>query len=150
LLPKEQRKEIEESCIGGVPNSSNTMQWSLLEGLNHYTKDIRILNLLLIGSYPKRNRKITVPKFYFSHNGVSNDINIPFVNITGDKLLSRYFNLRKYIKRELKKNEGEDQVYMVYSIYIGFLKAVTDFKRKNRRMKTCLIVPDLPEHLVKG
>jgi len=145
FFPKELRNEIEDKSVGVIQYAADALQWAIVEGLDKFLDNLRIFNLLYIGSYPKRYKDYKIKKTLFSHSGKSEDINIGFFNWPLYKLFSRYLNLKRELFRSLDK--GYDGVLVIYAIHTPFLKAAIDFKKRNKDVKICLIVPDLPEFM---
>src|SRR5690606_37060024 len=123
---------------------ANTLQWAIVKGLDYHTKKLRLLNLPYVGSYPLRYEDFKLRTFHFSHNGLSDDINAGFINLSVYKFYSRYLNSKSYLNKMAKKG---DEIILVYAMHIPFLKAALDLKEKHPLIKVCLIVPDLPQYM---
>lgn len=145
LFPSEIRSEIFENSKGVIQNAADVLQWAFVHGLDSHNIDFTIVNLPYIGSYPFRYKKPYMHQFSFSHHCLSSDINVGFLNISLIKLLSRYINLRKYLKHLFRKIDKET-VIVIYAIHTPFLKAAI-YAKKKYGAKICLIVPDLPEFM---
>lgn len=144
LFPKEIRKEIENNSIGVIQYAADTLQWAIVNGLGVFYNELKILNLLYIGSFPKRYKDFVIKRFNFSHCSNSIDINIQFVNLPFYKLYSRYLNLKLELKKVLNNN---DEILVIYAVHTPFIKAAVDVKKSRPNIKICLIVPDLPEFM---
>ena len=143
LFPKEIRKEIEGKSVGVIQYAADAFQWSLVEGLDNFYKELTIVNLPYVGSYPMRYKDIRMRTFSFSHSKEAVDINVGFWNLPVIKLFSRYYNCKRVLKNLLK----DESVVIVYAIHTPFIKALTDLKKKYINLKICLVVPDLPQHM---
>lgn len=145
LFPKETRNEIENNSIGVIQYAADVLQWSIISGFDKLCKNnFKIINLLYIGSFPKRYKQMKINTYSFSHTENASDINVGFINLPLFKLVSRYYNAKKELKRNVKNDE---EVILIYSVHTPFVKAAVDLKNRNPSIKICLIVPDLPEFM---
>ena len=142
LFPKEKREEIFSESKGVIQYAADNLQWSILQGFIENNINPKVFNMPFIGSYPKRYKSCFIRRSN-EEFGSTKIENLPFNNFTLYKFLSRYQNLRGRLSQE----NLFDQVIMIYSMNISFLKAAVDIKRKNNKVKICLIVPDLPEFM---
>lgn len=147
IFPKEREKEIIKNSIGNVANADNVFQSNLIKGLDaNLQTPVNLLNCVNIGSYPKRYKKLMVPSYHFSHTDGANDYNIGFCNLTGYKRFSRNRGTRKWIKK-WACDGVENKVLIAYAMYEAPMLALKVAKQVNRNIKTCLIVPDLPQFM---
>lgn len=144
IFDDENRNKIEENSIGPIQYAADALQKSFLRGLKSLYKSIVILNLPFIGSYPKRFKKISLKIIDTNFEEIPLK-NISFVNLTFYKLFSRFLNLSKALKEELK--EGEPTTLVLYSIHIPHILVSVLAKRRKKNVKIALIVPDLPEFM---
>lgn len=147
LFPKETESEIINNSIGAVQNAANVLQWHLVDGLDENNeKPIKIINSLYIGSYPKRYKKMFVKTYEFNHGKNSTDINVGFLNLTGIKHYSKYYSVKNYLKKWAIDGQT-DKVIIAYALTDIFVKCLRYIKKLNPKIKTCIIVPDLPEYM---
>lgn len=145
LYPKEMEDEIYKKSIYGMEFASNAHQWLLVEGLDSCLKEpVGLLNILPIGSYPKRYKDLFIKEFTFSHKKGALDINAGFFNLTVLKKASMRLAVLKHIKRWAKTNNGKKKVLIVYTVQSEFLAAIKWLKNAKIPVHICLIVPDLP------
>lgn len=148
LFPKEYEKNIIDDSITGMQNAANKLQWNIVKGLDKQNDVITgICNSLYIGSYPRRYKKCMIPTFRFKHNDHSDDVNVGFLNLTGIKMISRYYRCRHYIKEWANKNTDEERVLLAYAMTIPFTNLCGYVTKKYPNIKVCLVVPDLPEFM---
>lgn len=152
IFPKNKYSEIVENSNGVIQYAADALQKSIIEGIGSLLNNIKILNLPYIGSYPKRYNKfwsINGNFTYVTQNGnIIKGENERFCNLSGFKLISRYWRAKKALLRWCRKNEKENKVVIVYAIHTPFLKACIDIKEKYcPSLKVILIVPDLPEYM---
>ena len=141
LFPNETRNEIEKSSLGPIQYAADALQWSLVRGLDQHLQNLTLINLLYVGSWPKRYNDFKVKSYSFSHNGISEDYNVGFVNLMLYKLYSRYFNCKKHLIKHIVQH---NDVLLIYAIHLPFLLAAVHARAKKPNLKICLIVPDLP------
>ena len=143
LFPKEKEKEILNYSKGNIQNAANNLQWSIFEGLNNIeNRDLYILNSMFIGSFPKRYKKIRIKSHIFNNN--PRHRNIGFINLPLFKFYHKYLTLKKEIK---KIDLFEFDTVISYAMTETNLKLIKSIKKNNSRVKTVLIVPDLPEYM---
>lgn len=147
LFPKEIEEEIIVNSIGNIDNAANVLQWNFINGLEaNNGNPINIINSLYIGSYPKRYKKLYIKTSEFRRNVKSQNINVGFINVFGIKQYVRYFSIKKYLKR-WANDKKENKVIIAYALTSVFVKALKYIKTVNPNIKTCIIVPDLPEYM---
>jgi len=147
LFPKETEKSIISNSIGLPQYAANNLQWNLVYGFDDNNVSLTIFNLIYIGSYPRRYKKIFVKNYSFSHNGKSCDRNIGFCNLPIIKRFSRFHNAKKIIRRWIAKNKDKKKVIFAYAMTDSFDKSLVYAKKIDSNIKTCLIVPDLPQYM---
>ena len=148
LFPKEYEKTINENTKRGIQNAANKLQWGIVDGLsNQPDVETTIINSLYIGSYPKRYKKMFIPSFNFKHNGQQKGYNVGFVNLSFIKVVSRYYSLKKVIKKWFKSNKDGEIAVIAYAMTSPFVELLNYIKRKYPYVKCCLVVPDLPEYM---
>jgi len=135
-FPLDRVEEILTNSRGVVQNAANNLQWSIINGLSYYYKNLQTITLPYIGTYPFHYKKC-----YFKYS----DNSVGFINFLGLAYVHRYIKAKKALKQLVKKS---DSTYIViYAIHTPFLKAAVDLKKKNPNVKICLIVPDLPQFM---
>lgn len=144
LFPKSHLTDIESKSIGVIQYAANSLQYSIVEGFDSNDVDLSIVNLLFVGSFPKRYKNLNVESFDFTINERIKGYNVGFNNLTGFKLLDRFIQARKFLINSLSK---KNEVLFVYSVHLPFLLAALAAKRKYPSLKICLIIPDLPEFM---
>jgi glycosyltransferase involved in cell wall biosynthesis len=144
LFPDIKRKEIQSKSIGAIQFAADALQWAIVNGLDEHTNDLKLVNLMYIGSYPSRYKDFKINPFKFSHKPGANDDNVGFINLPLYKLYSRYINACKQLKQYGNLNED---VLLVYAMHMPFIMAALNAKKINPGLKICLIVPDLPEFM---
>ena len=124
---------------------ANTLQWALLKGFEANAYPVKVITLPTLRDYPKYYKKIYFKSSSFSHTKGNEDLCLGFVTAPLIKHVSKYLNLYNSLKNLL---EDKDNVHLIiYGIHSPYLKAVEKIKERNDKIKTCLIVPDLPEYM---
>lgn len=144
LFPKETIKEIEEKSSGPIQYAADALQWSIVRGLDEHLKHLTLVNLLYVGSFPQRYKDLIIKSYPFSHDGVSKDYNVGFINLMLYKLYSRYYRGKIFLKANIVIH---NDVLLIYAIHIPFLLSAIHARKKNPNLKICLIVPDIPEFM---
>lgn len=147
LFPKDKENNIIQNSIGSIQNAANALQWKFVEGLDcNNKKPIKIINSLYIGSYPKRYKKALIKTYKFSHCKNADDINVGFFNLFGIKNIFRYISLKPVLKK-WAKDQKEEKLIIAYALTNTFVRCLKYVKKINPNIKTCIIVPDLPEYM---
>ncbi len=137
LFPDSLISVIRRNSIGPMANANNSLQRSIIMGLNYYFKDIYIITAPCIGAYPNRYKSIKIDYIDGEIIKGINGISLSFLNIVGYKNFNRYFQVSKHL------NSLNGDVLFVYDLHLPFLIAAAKYKKKNVGTKICLIVPDL-------
>ena len=151
LFPKETEAEIIKKSKGVIQNAANAFQWNIIKGLDeNLTEPITILNSLYIGSYPKRYNDCFIKSYEFHHTKEAKDLNVGFCNLMGYKHLSRRITLKNALRRWIKDNQSANKVIFAYAMTGVMMDALSYAKKLDPTIKTCLIVPDLPQYMNTG
>ena len=143
FFAKENEQEVLEQAKGRVEYSANIFQEKLIRGFQELGAEYNVLSAPFIGSYPNRSswkvfKGFSVPQKQCTYVG--------FNNIWGIRNFSRAKALKKAIKPFIEEDIVK-KLIVVYSVHTPFLEAAIYAKKKDPRIKICLIVPDLPEYM---
>lgn len=138
FFSEDRHQEIKDRSNGFIDNAANNFQQALIYGLTHHYPDIELITLPVIAAYPSYN------SINYKSSFVKNIHNIGFLNLPLIKHISKYLNLYNYLS---KIKYEEDTTIIIYAIHSPFLKAVFKLKKRNKKIKICLIAPDLPEFM---
>lgn len=120
-----------------LQNQVNTFQWNCIDGFyENGVQDLRIINALPVGVYPKRYTDMIIPSKKWNYNG-GDHFQIGSFNLPVLKQWGRYRKCKKILKA------SDDKNILIYSPYQPFLKAI---KKLDKSYSVTLIVPDLPEY----
>lgn len=112
--------------------SGSAFQQSIIEGLEQQNNNVQILTDCDLFS----GKRIK-----WSHNNKSND-----VRVAGKKnKILRFFAKTRNLRKELNKTTilNKKDVVIAYEMQIPYLLALKSIKKKNKKIKTVLICPDL-------
>lgn len=143
MYPQGMQQELLK--MGSVVDfAGHTFQTALLEGLDHYYPEMKVISSALTSSYPKV-KKLNIEKKLFSHNGKSKkqDVYVGAINIPLVKLYSKFKRVKAELKKSLKMDD--ENIVIVYSPHSPFLLAA--YQLRKYISKLCVIVPDLPEYM---
>ena len=144
LIPEDQEETVRHLSRNNMQDAANALQWNLFEGFQeNLGTDIRLFNVLPIGSFPQYYRKAFVKNGSFDTRYNQNNRNVGFCNV---KLLRKYHQ-PVCIYRELKKwcaADNEEKTLFVYTVSAPFMTAVEKLRKKFPELKVCAIIADLP------
>ncbi|WKA54000.1 glycosyltransferase [Planococcus shixiaomingii] len=140
--------DIVNHSKGNMQFAANALQWNIIEGLDELNKTpVRLTNAMFIGSFPKFFKTAIIRKKYWHHTDGAKDVNVAFLNIPIYKKFSRAKNLSYEIKKWAEEDTSKKKILIGYSMDYSVMKALKEAKIKNKEIKTCLIVPDLPQFM---
>ena len=146
LFPKETEKEILKNSKKSIQNAANVLQWNLVDGFNNHLKEeFSILNAPYVGSFPIRYKKLFIKSHKFMHRNEVEDYNVGFCNLIGYKRFSIRCNLKKQIRKWVKT--GKKKALIAYAMTDSSMQSIAYVKKLDPTIKTCLIVPDLPQYM---
>lgn len=147
VFPKNLENEILKNSNENIHFAANNLQWSIIDGLDLINSSpICLLNVMLVGAYPKDYKKILIKTTKFSHIQNANDINVGFINLVGIRIISRFISATRILLKWARQ-KGKNKVILIYSLNTQFLIASLITKFLNPKIKLCLIVPDLPQYM---
>lgn len=135
LFNPDRENEYLQTSKTSLSNAANTFQWNLINGFYKNDKNVTILNVLPVGTFPNQYKKLWLKSREWEKNGHCNYeigcINLPFI-----KQYQRYVRTRKLLRASKDKN------IIIYSAYAPFLKAIY---KLDKSYKVTVIITDLPE-----
>lgn len=146
IFPIEQYNEIIEKSQGGIQYAADALQKAMITGMAKKTSHFKVFNIPFIGSYPKRYKQCYISSSEFIVEK-TRGYNVRFCNLTGYKLFSKYWHLKRALIRCIKESKNTNITFVVYSIHVPFLQACYDVKRRYPNVKIVLVAPDLPEYM---
>jgi len=143
LFPKEIREEIVANSKYNTQFAADALQWSFVEGMTSYYKDIRLLNFPFIGSYPTLYKTPRIKQFRFGKEMGFDGLNVSYFNFIALKNIDIYRKAKENILEWARKNEGK-KTLLIYAVYLPFLKAAIAVKKEISDLKVVVIIPDMP------
>ena len=143
VFATENEAEVIKNSKRTVEFSANVFQQKLISGLNCCVKELDVISAPFIGSYPNAYSKLTFNGFEVAQNKYRY---VNFNNLWGFRNYSRACSLKKSLN-EFISCEDDDKIIIVYSPHTPFVQAAAYAKKKDPRIKICLIVPDLPQYM---
>lgn len=140
---KENEAEVIAQARRPVEFSANLFQQKLIDGFSDVECDFSVLSAPFIGAFPNASSRFAFRGFQQSAEGLRY---VPFNNVWGWRNISRAASLKRAVKDFVRK-EAEQKLILVYSAHTPFLKAAIHAKKKDKRIRVCLMVPDLPEYM---
>lgn len=129
-----------------VEYAANNFQKKIIDGLLSLRVSLDVISIPFLGAYPK-----AYSDYYF--RGFSNTFNdrsgykyLNFNNIFGYRNISRYHAAKKGLA-DFVKCDDEEKLIIVYSPHTPFIRAANWAKRKDKRIKVCMVVLDLPQYM---
>lgn len=145
-IPDEFKEEVFKKQIGSMPSAAVAYQKKIIDGIEKNTeKAVSLFNLMPVYSYPRNYRDIVVRAEKFSHCEGADDFNAGFFNLV---YLKRLFLPKTYLRQFKKFFEpnGCDAV-ICYTADMILLRALKWIKKCYPHIKTCVIIPDMPEFI---
>ena len=148
---KSQEKEIFSNSKSLPQTASNKLQWNLIRGFEQNLKSpLTLISAMFLGDFPFGYKKAVIKNQEFNHTDIAGhkDYSVGFLNIPIIKHIFR----KNAIKRCIKKNiaPANTELAFGYSMSTPIVENLLYIKESNPAVKTCLIVPDLPEFMNVG
>ena len=145
LVPAHMQSEVYEKNINAAQDAGTAFQYKIIRGLDeNMTVPVSICNLLPVSSYPRHYKDAVIRRSEWSHATQAHDINVGFLNFAYIKRLvlsSAYCNQLHQVIAPMKGLKTA----ICYSTNGALLDGLCVIKRFNPAIKTCLIIPDMPE-----
>lgn len=147
LFSKENQSEIRKNSKSMPQEAANALQWSFVEGFILNGINLSVLNLPYIGEYPFNYKKIRYKgRGITINNNQSFFDDLSFNNLFILSKFSKYYNLKHKIQQWINMNENNRTV-IIYALYLPFIYATVQLKKKYPDLKILVIVPDLPQFM---
>lgn len=123
----------------GVQIAPHVFQRNLISGFeNLQDVDLTVLNIIPIGSYPKRYKKLFIKEKTWGKNNVE----IGFVNLPIVKRQIQKTRILKHIENYINKNGPNDVCILMYHVFKPFLQIANKLKKKYPEIKISMIMTD--------
>lgn len=143
VFAKENEDEILRHAKRPVEYSANLFQEKMIDGFRELVDDFSVISAPFIGSYPNASDMFSFKGFEEKQEKYQY---VPFCNLWGLRNRSRKASLQKALAAFIKADDA-DKLIVVYSPHTPFVQAAAYAKRKDPRIKICMVVPDLPQYM---
>jgi len=139
-------KEIISKTRTYVEYAANNFQKKIIYGLRSLNIPLEVVSIPFLGAYPT-----AYSDMYFSGFQNMNDDNsgykyYAFNNIYGYRNISRFRAAKRGLRNFISVDD-EKKLIIVYTPHTPFIQAANWAKRKDPRIKICMVVPDLPQYM---
>ena len=129
-----------------VEYAANNFQKKIIYGLRSKNIPLDVVSIPFLGAYPTAYSDIYFTGFKNMLNDKSGYKYYNFNNIYGYRNISRYRAAKRGLREFIKYND-EQKLIIVYTPHTPFVQAANWAKRKDPRIKVCMVVPDLPQFM---
>lgn len=129
-----------------VEYAANNFQKKIIYGLKKNNVPLDVISIPFLGAYPTAYSDI----YFFGFKNINKDKSgykyYSFNNFYGFRNISRYYAAKRGLSDFIKCNDNQ-KLIIVYTPHTPFVQAANWAKRKDPRIKVCMIVPDLPQYM---
>lgn len=143
LFSSKQIDFINSTSSGVVQNAADVLQKNIIKSLKLHAKEVEVVNLPFIGSYPALSSCLYFPPV-IDDFGKAKITGLGFLNLPFIKHFSRFISLTKYL---FSIEESRSLQLLVYSYHLPFMISAYLFKRFSSGVNIFIVVPDLPEYM---
>ncbi len=136
-------KEVIAHSKYPVEFSANVFQKKMIQGFRSCVKDFDVISAPFVGSYPNASDIVSFKGFEEKQNEYTY---VNFCNIWGLRNPSRSKALKKALNKFIAADD-DSKLIVVYTPHTPFLEAALYAKKRDERIKICLVVPDLPQYM---
>lgn len=143
-VPDELKEKVFKKQKHSMPSAAVTFQKKLIGGIEKNNgKPVSLFNLMPVYSYPNNYGDIFVKSGSFSHCEGADDYNAGFFNLVYLKRLFLSGTYLRQFRAYFKKRPCDTLI--CYTADMILLNALKWAKKHYPRIKTCVIIPDMPE-----
>lgn len=129
-----------------VEYAANNFQRKIIEGLRLCGVSVQVISAPFIGAYPQAYKDIFFRGFNHKIKDESGYKYAHFNNIWGIQNPSRRRGVQKLLKDFINDND-EEKLIIVYTPHTPLIQAANYAKKKDAKIKICLVIPDLPQYM---
>lgn len=148
FFPEEHKSLIISNSKGVIQNAGDTFQKALLDGLIAHKQCDYIITSPMLGSFPKRYKKLFYYGTEFKYGNVRKSVSLGFNNLTLYKTISKYWTIKKELDIWSSQSIETKKCIIAFSLDIATLRAIYKIKKTHKSIHVCLIVTDLFEFMV--
>lgn len=143
-VPPQMRKEVDQKNKDTMQVAAIAFQDKIIGGLEkNIGKPVTLFNMIPVSSFPKYYVDSRIEAGTFSHICGAEDYNVGFNNIEYIKRILISASYMRQFKNFFHKSQFDSLI--CYSANITFMAAIKKAKEIDPDIKTCLIIPDMPE-----
>ena len=128
---------------GQIQNAANNLQKNYISGFIRNYDEVTIHNVMYINSFPNGYKDISSCENKTIIKDNLTVRNLKFNNLIFLNMITKYFALKKSVKKDT------NTTFVFYAVTLPMILLARHLKR-NRKIKTIFIVPDLPEYMFTG
>jgi glycosyltransferase, family 1 len=146
VFDESHNEEIISKTRTYVEYAANNFQKKIIYGFRSKNVPLDVVSIPFLGAYPTAYSDIYFAGFKNMLNDKSGYKYYNFNNIYGYRNISRYRAAKRGLREFIKYND-EQKLIVVYTPHTPFVQAANWAKRKDPRIKVCMVVPDLPQYM---
>lgn len=146
VFDESHNEEIISKTRTYVEYAANNFQKKIIYGFRSKNVPLDVVSIPFLGAYPTAYSDIYFAGFKNMSNDKSGYKYYNFNNIYGYRNISRYRAAKRGLREFIKYND-EQKLIVVYTPHTPFVQAANWAKRKDPRIKVCMVVPDLPQYM---
>lgn len=145
MYPRDEIEQIRKNSKTGIQNAADILQWDYVEGLEkNLQQPVKILTRMSLGLYPIRYKKALIRGHRFHHRPDAQDYALGFLNTLPIRPFFFHCVGVQSAVKWARTVTGEPKVFIAYSY--AMLTVLCAVKRANPRVKTVLVLLDLPRY----
>lgn len=125
---------------------ANNFQKKILKGLAECSVNPTVISAPFLGAYPTAYKDMFFEGFDKHTEDNSGYTYVHFNNIWGLRNPSRSRALKKAVKSFIQAEDSQ-KLIIVYTPHTPLIQAANYAKKKDSRIKICLVIPDLPQYM---
>lgn len=143
--PGHEEEVLKKTKSATIQTAANAHMRMVIDGIaENVGIGYTILNILPIGSYPKRYNDWYIKEYGFKYRKTENHVNVGYCNITAVKQLSKPYRLKRRAEEWARRKNGNKFFVLVYSLEPEFLNTAYILKNKFN-CHVCILTADLPK-----
>lgn len=145
IYPPDKIDSILNKSFSGLDIASHNLQLTYIKGLRNYYKELEVISVMPVKSFPNGYKDLFIPNDYFNLNNYCKNFSLGYINFPILKqfsiLLSLYYNFRTLFFDKIKITFFAYGLSTPKLLFLYFLKTI------NKGVKIVLYVPDLPNYM---
>lgn len=146
MYPEDTKNQVARDVKDKLQNQINSYQRAFVEGIRANLKEderLDIVNSLPVGIFPLQYRRAQIPAGWHDGHTI---YELGCLNLPGIKQRGRARRAARRLAAWCAQ-DGANRVVLMYTMYLPYLQAVAQVRRRFPDLKACVIVTDLPNEL---